>query len=111
MRENLDQLADSVLRPAEGERLQAFANQADDDDFGRDQWFADKERGDHRQGEGQVDAEPAVEQPAESAIEDAGTAKHGRQCGEAKPKKLTAETWNGTAEKPTGQARQQIERN
>ena len=67
----------------EGDVFEAFAEQADEDDFLGDFRPAGEDGGDAGDGDGQVGADAALEKGVEGAVKDAGAAEDGGDEGEA----------------------------
>ena len=78
-----DDGADGPLGPLEGDVFEAFAEQADEDDFLGDFRPAGEDGGDAGDGDGQVGADAALEKGVEGAVKDAGAAEDGGDEGEA----------------------------
>ena len=122
---DLDDFADRPLRPLERDALQAFADHADEDDFGGNQRLVDEDRSDRSDGQGQVGANPALEQPFERAVKDAGAADDRGDEGDPVAEHLWGPRWQRQslggqpcrhlrpeigADQQAEQARQQVER-
>ncbi len=71
------------LGALEGEMFEAFAEQADEDDFLGDLWPAGEDSGDAGDGDGQVGADAALEKGVQGAVKDAGAAQDGGDEREA----------------------------
>ena len=78
----VEQLADRALGSLEGERFQAFADQGDEDDLGRDEVLAQASRRDAGDRQGDVGADRPLEQRRQREVDHPPAADHRRQQGQ-----------------------------